>query len=70
MISREELKAKIERIPNGRLEEVNRLLERFAKPESQTEESLMSRLLKIKMQAPPDFATNIDDYLSGEKKLD
>lgn len=72
MISREELMAKIECVPDERLEEVNRLPERFteSKQEGKDNKSFMQRLREIKIQAPPDFATNINDYLSGEKKLD
>lgn len=30
--------------------------------------SLMSKLKQIKIQAPEDFATNLDHYASGEKR--
>ncbi|MCP9495547.1 MAG: hypothetical protein MSG64_13960 [Pyrinomonadaceae bacterium MAG19_C2-C3] len=75
MISREELMAKIERVPDERLEEVNRLLESFAKEEisdkSKTDRrTFFERLAEIEIDLPPDASQNIDLYLSGEKSFD
>lgn len=47
---------------------VRRLSER--KAESPPQESIMAKLRKIKIQAPPDFSKNLDLYLTGEKTLD
>ncbi len=70
MISREELVAKIARVPDERLEEVSRMLEHFTKPEAKDEKkSFMQRLQEISIDLPPDAASNIDDYLYGDKKF-
>jgi len=37
--------------------------------EPQVTNSIFSRLKQIKISAPPDFAENLDDYLSGEKNV-
>ena len=47
---------------------VRRLTER--KPESPPQESIMAKLRKIKINAPPDFSKNLDLYLTGEKTID
>jgi hypothetical protein len=36
----------------------------------QNKPSLMGQLRNIKIQAPTDFANNIDDYLRGEKYIE
>jgi hypothetical protein len=52
------------------LSEVYKIIKDFReskRPDSQP--SLMSKLKRIKIYAPPDFATNLDLYLSGEKSV-
>lgn len=65
---REEIVQKIRQIPENRLSELYKVVEEFA--EKETKPSLMERLRKIKIDAPPDFSRNIDLYMSGEKKID
>lgn len=65
---REEIVQKIERIPENRLPELYEVVEKLAVNENKP--SLMERLRRIKIDAPPDFSRNIDLYMSGEKKID
>jgi len=71
MITKEEIKSEIERVPEERLAELYRIVQRFAqsKPTPSTP-TLMSKLRRIRINAPPDFSENIDLYLSGEKTIE
>lgn len=71
MITKEEIKSEIERVPEERLAELYRIVQRFtqAKPVP-SEPTLMSRLKRIRIVAPPDFSENIELYLSGEKTIE
>lgn len=65
---REEIVAKVQVLPESILPEVFEILEKIEL--KQNKPSLMERLRKIEIDAPPDFSRNIDLYLSGEKKID
>lgn len=65
---REEIVAKVERLPESILPEIYEAVERIEQKEARP--SLMERLAKIKIEGPPDFAENFDLYMSGEKSLD
>ncbi|MGI8470294.1 MAG: hypothetical protein ACR2N3_17785 [Pyrinomonadaceae bacterium] len=67
IITKEVIKAEIEKIPDEKLEEFFAVVKEFSEPKK---ESLMAKLRKIKIQAPPDFSQNIDLYLSGEKTIE
>lgn len=71
MITKEEIKAEIEKVPPERLAELYRIVKRFtqSKPAS-SEPTLMSKLRRVRISAPPDFSENIDLYLSGEKTIE
>ncbi len=68
MITREEIVQKIGQIPESRLLEVFEVIEKINKEEEKP--SLMEQLRKIKIEGPPDFAENLDLYMSGEKKIE
>lgn len=57
MITKEEIKSEIERVPEERLAELYRIVQRFtqAKPVP-SEPTLMSKLRRIHITAPPDFS--------------
>ena len=71
MATKEEIKSEIEKVPDERLAELYRLVKRFteAKPVS-SQPTLMSKLRRIRIDAPADFSENIDLYLSGEKTIE
>jgi len=70
MISKELIKAEIERVPDERLDVLYSVVKEFARPASvDSGRSLMSKLREISIDGPEDFAQNIDLYLSGEKTI-
>ncbi len=71
MVTKEEIKSEIERVPEERLTELYQIVRRFtqSKPTS-SNPTLMSKLRRIRINAPPDFSENIDLYLSGEKTIE
>lgn len=73
MTTKEMLQAEIEKLPEAKLGvllEVARGLADVDEPKSPTKPGLMSRLRKIEIDAPEDFAANLDLYVSGAKQLD
>ena len=70
MISKELIKAEIERVPDERLDVLYSVVKEFARPVATNGgRTLMSKLRDISIEAPEDFAENIDLYLSGEKTI-
>jgi hypothetical protein len=71
MVTKEEIKSEVEKVPDERLPELYRLVKRFteSKPAS-SQPTLMAKLKRIRIDAPADFSENIDLYLSGEKTID
>lgn len=67
VITKEDIKKEIEKVPAEKLQELFVVVKEFSEPKK---ESLMAKLRKIKIQAPPDFSQNIDLYLSGEKTIE
>jgi len=71
MVTKEEIKSEIEKVPDERLPELYQIVKRFAQPEpDSTKPTLMSKLRRIRISGPPDFSENIDLYLSGEKTIE
>lgn len=72
MISKEAIKSEIEKVPPERLDELYQIVRSFAAHHDAglANESFMSRLRKIQIDGPEDFAANIDSYLNGEKSVD
>jgi len=70
MISKELIKLEIEKVPEERLDALYSIVQQFARhAPANGGRSLMSKLQDISINAPEDFAENIDLYLSGEKPL-
>lgn len=71
MITKEVIKAELEKVPPERLEELYHVIKPFTLSQvSPPEKSFMTRLREIKIDGPEDFAANIDMYLNGEKAVD
>ena len=71
MVTKEEIKSEIEKVPDERLPELYQIVKRFAQPgPDSSKPTLMSKLRRISISAPPDFSENIDLYLSGEKTIE
>lgn len=70
MISKEQLKAEIERVPEERLDELYSVIKNYSQPRTQNGgPSFMSKLKDVTIEGPEDFAENIDLYLTGEKTI-
>lgn len=71
MTTKELIKAEVDRVSDEDLEELYSLVKSFTEAKVQgTKQSLMSRLKRIKIQGPEDFAANIDLYMNGEKRIE
>jgi hypothetical protein len=70
MSTRERIQVEIGRIPDERLDELYGLIRSFAasKPAA-ARPGIMTKLRQVRIEAPPDFAANLDLYLSGEKSV-
>lgn len=71
MITKEEIKSEVEKVPEERLAELYRIVKSFTQSKAASSQpSLMSKLRRIRISAPPDFSENIDLYLTGEKTIE
>lgn len=73
MSTRAQIQQEIDKVEEARLPALYELVKRFAKPKTerpQSSESLMERLRKIHISAPPDFSENHEQYASGAKSFD
>lgn len=68
MTIREEILTKVQNLPESVLPQVYDFVEKIK--EKEEEPGLLRRLQKIKIEAPSDFAENIDLYISGEKSIE
>lgn len=70
MATREEIKSEVEKAPEQRLDELYRVVKNFSQDEpSGRRDGFLSRLSRIKIEGPEDFAANFDLYLNGEKTM-
>lgn len=72
VITIDEIKKEIDKVPVDKLEGLYRHVRRLTeiRPQKQSRESFIENMNKIRIEGPPDFATNIDDYLYGDKTID
>jgi hypothetical protein len=71
MATKEEIKAEIEKVPEERLAELYQIVKRFTQSRPATSQpTLMAKLRRVRISAPPDFSENIDLYLIGEKTIE
>jgi len=72
MTIKELIYAEINRIEEDNLDELYEFVKQFAIAKSTTKPKtgILNKLKRIKIQAPVDFAANIDQYMNGEKNLD
>jgi hypothetical protein len=71
MVTKEEIKSEIEKVPDERLPELYQVVKRFTRPEPGTSKpTLMSKLRRVRVSGPPDFSENVDLYLTGEKAIE
>lgn len=71
MTTKELIQAEIGTLNDSDLEELYSMIKRFVevKRRAGSPASLMSKLKRVKIDAPADFATNLELYMSGEKSV-
>lgn len=68
MTKKELILAEIEEFSEEELDEIYRLIKDFSEAKQRhIKQSFMSKLSRIQIDAPEDFAANLDLYVSGEK---
>jgi len=68
MVTKEILRTQIDQISDEDAEALYQLIQTFVQARRREKKAgLLARLRQIKIEAEPDFATNLDQYLSGEK---
>ncbi|MBA3945044.1 MAG: hypothetical protein H0X37_10840 [Herpetosiphonaceae bacterium] len=71
MTTKELVQAEIERVSDEHLDELYQLVKSFAEAKASVgKPSLMSRLKHITIEAPEDFAANLDSYTDRENRAD
>ncbi|HXG64759.1 MAG TPA: hypothetical protein VNO70_06605 [Blastocatellia bacterium] len=71
MTTKEMIQAEIDRMNEADLEELYKLVKDFAQAKQPGDRrSFMSKLKGIRIDAPEDFAANLDLYTSGEKRVE
>ncbi len=61
----------VEKVPKARLNELYEVVKGFSEPKKKKpKEEFLADLQKIRIDAPPDFASNIDEYLYGGKNFE
>jgi hypothetical protein len=68
--TKELIRAEIDRVNEEHLEDLYELVREFARARTPTgKSSLMAKLQSIQIDAPEDFAANLDLYTSGQKSV-
>ncbi|MEA5418029.1 hypothetical protein VB712_02260 [Spirulina sp. CCNP1310] len=60
----------IANIEEDKLTELYEMIRNFSQSSSIKNDSLFTKLKKVKIEGPVDFATNVNLYLDGEKGID
>ena len=69
MSTKELIQAELETLSDEDLDALYALIKHFIQSKQHTKPgSLMATLRGIQIDAPPDFATNLDLYISGEQR--
>jgi hypothetical protein len=70
MTTKDLIQAEIEHLSEQELYEVYKMVKEFTQSKQTGKQSLMSKLRSIRIDAPEDFSTNFDLYLTGEKSAE
>jgi len=71
MVTKELIKAEIDKVKDEYLQVLYKIVKDLEEPEEgKDSQSLMSKLKGVKIEGPKDFAKNIDLYLTGEKNVE
>ncbi len=70
MSTKELIQAEVQAMDESQLNELYPFVKRLAEAKKEAPQSFMAKLRSIpKIDAPEDFATNLDLYMSGEKSV-
>ena len=71
MTTKERIRAELDRLSDDQSNELLRVVTQLsrARTEKSVKEGLLDRLRHVQIDAPEDFASNLDQYLSGEKSV-
>ncbi len=73
MTTKERVVAQLNKLGEDEMNHLLKIVEHMAQKEPQAEvprkPGLLSKLKQIKIEAPEDFASNLDSYTSGEKRI-
>ena len=70
MSTLEQITAEIANLGEENLKELHQLIKAFVAQKNHARKpGIMSKLKEVKIEAPPDFSSNLDQYLSGEKRV-
>ena len=71
IVTKETIKEEVEKVPKERLNDLYEVIKDFSQPKKKkSKEEFLANLQKIRIDAPPDFASNIDEYLYGGKNFE
>ncbi|KAB8317151.1 hypothetical protein SD81_017575 [Tolypothrix campylonemoides VB511288] len=71
MSTKEKIQAEIDNLDEKYLDELYLLIKNFTQSKQSLQKpSFMSKLKQIKIDAPEDFAANLDLYVSGKKGVE
>ncbi len=71
LVTKEKIKKEVEKVPDDRLDELYTVVKDFTQPKKKkSKKEFLADLQQIRIEAPPDFAANIDDYLYGGKDFE
>lgn len=71
MITKELIHSEVDSISDEYLDELYSMIKRFVESRKiGKKQSFMSKLKSIQIDAPEDFAANLDLYMSGEKRVE
>ncbi len=70
MSTRQLIEEEIELMDEKQLDEIYQIIKRISQPQEQAAPvGLMGKLKGVHIEAPEDFARNLDLYVSGEKRV-
>ena len=71
MSTKELIQAELDALSDEDLDALYTIIKQFIKSKRHAKpRSLMATLRDIQIEAPPDFAANLDQYVSGEKRAE
>lgn len=71
MTTKEQIRAELDRLSEDQLSELLKVVTEWshARIDQPVKEGLLDRLRRVRINGPEDFASNLDQYLNGEKSV-